>query len=119
MIRNIVFAILLTSFFCTGHAEGQQKFIDGVGDLPLMEGLQVLEGTLSQVDSPEGRVVVVEAAGYVPAAKVKEFYQGVLGNLGWQCAAENCFERDREKLSLTISEEGGESFVTFTLSPKS
>jgi len=100
--------------------QAADRFVTGIGDLPLMSGLTEDPEREIIFDKPNGRIVEVVASGAVDAQAVGGFYDRVLRQLGWhrQTTGKRVFERDGEILSLTISAGNGQTTISFTLAPQ-
>jgi len=81
-------------------AAGEDRFVAGIDDLPLMAGLAPVAGQNVVFDAPGGRVVEAWAEGSVTRAAVLSFYGSTLPQLGWAVAAPDLFRRDGETLRL-------------------
>ena len=71
-----------------------------VGDIPLMEGLQVEPELGFSFDSPSGRIVMIFASTDRKSTEIRAFYAETLGNLGWN-ASGDIWVRDEETLSIS------------------
>lgn len=116
-MKQIIFILFLAFTASAATAVAQDQFVPGIEDLPLMEGLRV-EGDELVFDTPEGRIVQVEAAGPGSAEQIQAFYGEVLPQLGWQRTSKGVFARDNEMLSLVIGERNGRVRIQFSLSPR-
>ncbi len=97
-------------------AAAETVFIEGLGDVPLMPGLAVVEDGGVTFDTPAGRIVEVVAVGDVQAAEVRAFYGGALPQLGWKRRGGG-FHREGERLRLETRRTGGRLAVHFRLVP--
>ena len=98
-------------------AQEAGRFVTGIEDLPLMDGLVEDPAGGLVFDKPEGRIVEAYAAGEVSASVVRAFYAATLGQLGWQPAGDGLYQRDEESLRITIGGADGALTVQFSLSP--
>jgi len=114
----LVFAVawLAAAPVASAAAENAGEFIEPLGDVPLMPGLDIAEGEGMSFDAPGGRVVEVMAAGPMPAAEVRSFYDAALPQLGWVGAVPD-FRREGEALEVRLTESGGRTAVLFFLKP--
>jgi hypothetical protein len=124
------FARLLAPFlFCLllmPVAQAAERFVPGIADLPLMDGLAVPDADADAAvafDAPGGRVVDVAAVGKVKWADVVGFYSDTLAQLGWVLIGRAdevmVFEREDEKLTLERAKAAaGETTVRFNLGPR-
>jgi hypothetical protein len=95
-----------------------QQFVAGTEDVPLMAGLKTVEAKSLVFDKPEGRIVEAEARGTVARAKVRDFYDATLPQLGWRAAGRDAWRREGEMLRLSFGGRDGNLTVGFTLSPR-
>ncbi len=98
---------------------GESAFLWGFEDLPLMEALTEVEGAGIVFDTPVGRIVERYARGPTDARSVAGFYRATLPALGWRAAGPLTFEREGERLTITVYPPDSESRVTvrFSLAP--
>ena len=54
-----------------------------VGDVPIMNGLEIEPQLGFAFDSPNGRIVMIFASTKAPSSKIMAFYEGSLAQLGW------------------------------------
>lgn len=109
------------------------RYVAGIEDLPLMNGLTAVESETLVFDKPAGRIVQAVARGRVTAGTARAFYAKTLPQLGWRETAPNRFQREDETLLLEYEEAatsgaasggsanrggGGVLTLRFTLSPK-
>jgi hypothetical protein len=94
------------------------EFVAGTEDVPLMQGLAPVDGNSLAFDKPEGRIVEAEARGPLARAKVRDFYDTTLPQLGWSAAGRDAWLRDGERLHIEFGGRDGDLTVGFTLSPQ-
>ncbi len=132
IIRHIL-ATMFTAFAIATAAFAQNTSGDMLQDLaiPLMEGLTENTEEALLFDSPDGRIISAQASGAVNAQSAFDYYRVVLPSLGWGIEQDNsaglicegganyCFKavRDEEALVLSISSQGQNSVLTYSLSP--
>ena len=100
-------------------------FVEGVEDLPLMDGLEGEAGTAVVFDKPGGRIVEAFATGHVGRAEALAFYGATLPQLGWTpektgTSARDgrlAFGREGERLNLEFREAKGALRVRFAIAP--
>ena len=109
----LVLALLLTAPALAQSA----RYLAGIEDVPLMDGLTAAPAESVAFDSPPGRIVIVRAEGPVERAKVVDFYARSLDALGWDRVGDAAFRREGEILRLEFTRHGGLLDVCFTLSP--
>ena len=76
------------------------------------------EESLVLFDSINGRIVSTKITGSENLNEIKEFYQHILPNLGWNKTKRNLFIRGDEVLEIIYYKSKGESSVEFNISPK-
>ena len=97
-VRRLCLALLVAATLSPALAA--DRFVSGIDDLPLMQGLSPLAGQGMVFDAPGGRVVEAWAEGAVARDAVLAFYGSTLPQLGWTAAAPALFRRDGETLRL-------------------
>lgn len=89
----------------------------GFEDLPLMFELDA-DASPMVFDAPGGRIVEARAQGASSPTRVMAFYRETLAQLGRRAAGTGIFERDGERLRLSVSEpRSGTVEVRFSLAP--
>lgn len=116
----------------------QGRFVAGISDLPLMEGLDARPEAGFVFDKPDGRIIEAVAVGEVSAPGVADFYRQVLSQLGWRrdagaggragngaASADGSgyrehlyFVREGERLEVSIADREGRVTVRFSLVPR-
>lgn len=105
-------------FFGSGSVTATTYF-NYLHDVPVMQGLEVLEEQSTVFDKPEGRIVVqIARAGGVSEKQISSFYAATLPSLGWKQIADNVYYREQERLTLTFQKNRDGILVTFFVSPK-
>jgi hypothetical protein len=93
----------------------QTLFFETLYDVPIMEGLTEIPDMAMTFDKPNGRISQAGAVMEdVSQARVQDFYDKVLVQLGWKPAGENTYIREGEQ--LLISYDAGKT-VKFLLKP--
>lgn len=119
-LRTAALAILMFMVAPVPSMMGADGFVDGIEDLPLMEGLVATDAGSLIFDSAAGRVVEAYAVGTIEAAAVTAFYGRSLPQLGWSQVGPTLFQREGEILSIEYlppETAGGPLTVRFSLSP--
>lgn len=102
------------------HAE--TLFIDELGDVPMMEGIEMIEEAGYVFEQENGRLVERLAATNHSIEKVSSYYKESLPPLGWTLKDGtnqwSLYYRDREQLKLTFKKEGHLTLIFFKLSPR-
>ena len=88
-----------------------QRFLSGMGDVPVMPGLAPAEEEPLVFDKPGGRIAQSVMAGRVDRKAVLAFYAQTMPQLGWKAAPQTAaagtrFLRDGEELRLEFVEPG-------------
>ncbi len=92
---------------------GEESFLVGLSDIPLMPGLTQDEAASFLFDKPAGRILTARLHGCVEAADVRQFYGATLPQLGWlpapfvstATATTLIYLREGEKLTLEFATE--------------
>jgi len=116
-VRTLLFLIFLAGPINVA-AEGQ--FLSAIDDLPLMSGLQEVEGGVMVFDSSAGRIVEALSVGAVKKGAVLHYYSQTLPQLGWLETAPGQFSREGEMLRLEfppVLASSSQISVRFMLSP--
>lgn len=115
------------------YAQNMQAPLLSVLDIPLMKGFVEEAGSPMVFDTPQGRIIEVQAAGPNGAAQVIDYYRVVLPSLSWVAItgkSENCQEpvafcivarRDGEILTLKIREikhPSQKTVIYFSVNPE-
>ena len=89
-------------------------FLTAIDDVPLAKGLAELPDPVV-FESDQGRVVRTSAEGQVGVTEISAFYIASLPSLGWkrvESDASLAFERENERLSITMREPANNRPVT-------
>ncbi len=92
-------------------------FIDDLGDVPLMDGIEIIEGTGYIFEQENGRLVERIAASNLDKKDIEKYYALSLQALGWE-KNNNTYKRANETLKITFKKEGSLTLVIFKLSPQ-
>jgi hypothetical protein len=95
-----------------------QGFLAAAVDVPLMSGLTEVEGLGVVFDKPSGRIVEAYAVGSLTTALVDDYYKAALPQFGWLPQGDRLFERQNERLRLTIGGHDGALTVRFDITPR-
>lgn len=124
LTRLIAFtvALALAAHMSPLVAANADTFLPGVADVPLFAGLAADTESGVDFDTPAGRIVETVATGpvtdQVTRESVSTFYQSTLPQLGWVRTGTLAFEREGERLTLSLSQSSGTLAVRFKLTPK-
>lgn len=100
------------------HPTRAEQFLAGFEDVPVMPGIEIVEGSGVAFDSPAGRIVQAYASGPVTREAVRAFYEASLPQLGWSRTGLLAFRREGESLTIELlGDEPGTVTVRFELDP--
>lgn len=106
-----IFKILLAlAVLCIGFeaaAAQSVRFFSAMNDIPLMEGLDELEGQGFIFDKAEGRIGALEAQStHIKAAEALNYYATSLPQFGWAVKSKNplTFRREGEQMVLNAQD---------------
>ena len=112
-------SLFFGAFLSAGGSMSATKYFNYLHDVPVMQGLVVLEEQSTMFDKPEGRIVVqIARATDVSEKQISAFYAATLPSLGWKQIADNVYYREQERLTLTFQKNRGGILVKFFVSPK-
>ncbi|MFA6280779.1 MAG: hypothetical protein WC612_08375 [Bdellovibrionales bacterium] len=106
-------------FSNVGQQAPQTRFAKAIEDLPLMEGLEVVEDKdVLFILGPE-RIAQTTAKGRVDIDKIYYFYQQSLPQMGWREVTASLYERAGERLHVEAScaNSDGMTYVRFSVEP--
>ena len=122
-MERFFFNFFIVFFLITAplsHAE--THFIDELGDVPLMDGIQILDEAGYVFEQENGRLVERLAATNHSVEKAAEYYSKSLPALGWvkKDGTElwGLYQRDKEQLKITFKKEGNLTLIFFKLNPR-
>lgn len=107
MIRSLAraaFALWL-GFLPAMAIAADPAFVAGIDELPLMPGLDELEESAVDFETPEGRIVVAFATGDLATDAVGAFYAATLPAFGWRQDGPTLFRREGEDLTLEFPKD--------------
>jgi len=119
----ITAAVMLALSAQAPSAAEPTRFASAIEDLPLMAGLE--ETAAAPFETPQGRIVRVEAAGDVEAPAVALYYAQTLPQLGWRRIDDEpglVFTRSGERLVVrvdadAVAADGAVTRVAFMITP--
>ncbi len=122
-----IFALLLfvVALPLATVASAQEKYLDAVEDMPLMDGLHETGEGGMVFDKPNGRIVRTIAEGRVGLTSARRFYENTLPQLGWVRHKKLeligdllVFDRESERLEIEfVPISGGKTQVRFSFEP--
>ncbi len=110
-------SVFLFLLFTTHPGSCEVMFIDDLGDVPLMDGIEIIEGTGYIFEQENGRLVERIAASNLDKKDIEKYYALSLQALGWE-KNNNTYKRANETLKITFKKEGSLTLVIFKLSPQ-
>ena len=118
LVPRLAAVALLLAAVVAMPVRGEDGFVEGIDDLPLMPGLQNAPDASVAFDALAGRIVVAFAEGAVNMEDVRAFYGATLPQLGWQRTAQDRWARAGEQLSLDAVVDGNGLVVRFEVTPR-
>ena len=100
----------------TSH--GNERFISGFEDLPLMRGMTETTANNVAFDTVHGRVLVSFAQSSESEEKILAFYKESLSQLGWKINRDGEFLRGEEILKIDFLPDGNYLAIRFSLEPR-
>jgi len=124
--RNILHTMLLALLFtATATAQMDTSFIEGFGDVPLLDGMHELADERLIFDTPAGTYAEALFTSPAPGDELISRYRAALTSLGWheapvrgEQAMVYSFTRERETLSLRITKSAEHTLLRIQLTPK-
>lgn len=114
-MRRWIAALLLC--LCCAPAAFAVEYLAAASDLPLADGLKEQTEKSTVFDTPMGRIVNAYATGATTAARIYDFYDATLPQLGWEKQASGSYRRARDTLKIDVwGPDAGPVNVSFTLS---
>ena len=113
------FALVVSSIgVLSTISHGNERFISGFEDLPLMRGMtETTEGNVA-FDTVHGRVLVSFAQSSESEEKILAFYKESLSQLGWKISRDGEFLRGEEILRIDFLPDGNYLAIRFSLEPR-
>lgn len=99
-------------------AQSADRFVSGIVDLPLMPGLEEIDGSAMVFSKPQGRIVEVSARGAVTSDAVRFFYGRTLPQLGWRPRQNGGWQRDNEVLQFNMKQTNAGLVIEYSLTPQ-
>jgi len=106
------------SLLAAAMALAADRFVSGIDDLPLMPGLEEVDGSVLVFSKPEGRIIEVTARGAVTRETVRAFYDRTLPELGWRRQEAGGWQRENEILRFDMRDDQKGLVVQFSLTPR-
>ena len=113
------FAIVVSSIgVLSTISHGNEGFISGFEDLPLMRGMTETTANNVAFDTVHGRVLVSFAQSSESEEKILAFYKESLSQLGWKINRDGEFLRGEEILKIDFLPDGNYLAIRFSLEPR-
>mgnify|MGYP004036690023 FL=1 len=113
------FAIVVSSLGALSTiSHGNERFISGFEDLPLMRGMTETTANNVAFDTVHGRVLVSFAQSSESEEKILAFYKESLSQLGWKINRDGEFIRGEEILKIDFLPDGNYLAIRFSLEPR-
>ncbi len=119
MVKYITTTIIALMFLA-GMARGEatDRFVAGLGELPLMPGLVEQTDQRLIYEKPDGRIITAIARGGLSVKDISAFYAETLPELGWRRTAVWEYRREKEILRLTITTFASYTEVQYKIAPE-
>ena len=112
------FALVVSSIgVLSTISHGNERFISGFEDLPLMRGMTETTENNVAFDTVHGRVLVSFAKSSESEEKILAFYKESLSQLGWKINRDGEFVRGEEILKIDFLPDGDYLAIRFSLEP--
>ncbi len=98
-----------------------QRYVPGMPDMPVYRGFKPLGDDNAVYDVVEGRIIdITYASDIADLAKVRDFYEIALTQLGWKATEKaNTYRREDETLLLEVTPSGQTVTLHILLQPDS
>jgi hypothetical protein len=90
------------------------SFLSAIEDVPLPDGLIERSEAIADFDGPGGRIVTVQAAGFLAPPDITAFYDAAMPALGWRREGA-VWLRGRAQLSISFRRSERDVIVTYRL----
>jgi len=119
-IHQLIAMCFLFGLFCIGQPRAE--FVDGIEDIPVMDGLRQQHNENVSFGNEQARFVEAYfSSRTLTFRQVARFYRDTLPQLGWKSIEENSgrliFERDMESLKI-VQEKASPLLLRITLTSK-
>ncbi|HLY54412.1 MAG TPA: hypothetical protein VKS60_02575 [Stellaceae bacterium] len=118
MARTFALSAFLALCLAAPGLAHPPSYVPGTEDVPLMPGLETVDGSALIFDKPQGRIVEVSASGALKRSDVLQFYAASLPALGWTKAGRQAYQREGERLSFEFTGADGHLIVGILLEPE-
>lgn len=119
-MKYTIYGIILAGVtLCSSMVLAEQRYVNGIEDLPVPEGFVEQKDHTLIYDTLSGQVIEALYEGQSTLKDIKNYYADTLPELGWKKVAMSLYEREDEQLQLKLSrEDGNRVAISFTLRPK-
>ncbi len=95
-------------------------FFESLYDVPVMVGLSEVKDQSVSFDKAEGRIAYAAAIGDdIDETSVLSFYSTALQQLGWHKISPHLFQREQEKLEISLGKSNASELIMFSINPVS
>lgn len=96
----------------------EESFVNGIEELPIITNMENMPESLIFFDTNKGRFVQSKIIGDQGIGKIKDFYDNILPNLGWEKIDKNKFSRKSELMEIRYYKNNKNSVAEFNIKPK-
>ena len=96
----------------------EEIFVNGIEELPVIKNMQNMPESLIYFDTNKGRFVQSKIVGNQSISQIKDFYENILPNLGWEKIDKNKFSRKSELMEIRYYKYNKDSIAEFNIKPK-
>ncbi len=97
-----------------------KQYVLGSSDIPLIDGLELMEEDSTSFDTMSGDIVISKYEGNLKLESVKDFYLTTLPQLGWRLVDKKSqkmsFKREKDKLEIKFDYASKGLYVRFFIS---
>jgi hypothetical protein len=110
----------LTKIISENLSSQNKKYVLGSSDIPLFDGLELLEEDSTSFDTMSGDIVISKYVGDLKLQLIKDFYLETLPQLGWRLVDKKSdkisFKREKDKLEIKFDYASKGLYVRFFIS---
>lgn len=109
---------LLCILFSYQTQSREEIFVNGIEELPVITNMENMSESLIFFDTNKGRFVQSKIIGDQNIDQIKDFYDNILPNLGWEKIDKNKFIRKSELMEIKYYKYNKDSIAEFNIKPK-
>jgi len=110
----------LTKMISETLTSKDKQYVLGSSDVPLLDGLELIEEDSTSFDTMSGDIVISKYSGDFKLKLVKDFYLTALPQLGWRLvdtkSKKISFKREKDKLEIKFDYASKGLYVRFFIS---